>query len=123
MPATMTPALSARETWETPGLLMIGLKSYGYRCYPGGRGTDCRRIVRLYTDAGFGGDSYDVSFHSGGPARCTCADATFRGRECKHVRAIVALGLHLSDEEFEAAELDAAAERQASYDEVYAACE
>src|SRR4051812_5306339 len=73
-PVSETPALVARETAADPGLLTIGPKGYGFRCYPGS-GT-CTHVVRLYTDNGFSGDSYDVSFHAFGPTLCTCADFT-----------------------------------------------
>jgi hypothetical protein len=97
-----TPALIRRESWDDPGFITIGPKSYGYRCYPGGG--SCTRIVRLFTDNGFGGDSYDVSFHTDRPAVCTCADFVYRRRDedgstCRHVRAAVALDLHRTDAE------------------------
>jgi hypothetical protein len=93
-----TPALVARETAADPGHITIGPKGYGFRCYPGGRGTNCTGIVRLFTDNGFSGDSYDVSFHTDRPALCTCGDFTFRrkdqtGETCRHIRAVVALDL------------------------------
>jgi hypothetical protein len=95
-PVSETPALVARETTADPGLIKIGPKGYGFRCYPGS-GT-CTRIVRLFTDNGFSGDSYDVSFHTGRPPLCTCGDFTFRrkdqtGETCRHIRAVVALDL------------------------------
>lgn len=36
---------------------------------------------------------YDVAIDSRGWISCTCADATFRNRACKHIRALKALGL------------------------------
>jgi hypothetical protein len=112
-PKSETPALIRRETWDDPGFITIGSKSYGYRCYPGS-GT-CTRIVRLFTDNGFSGDSYDVSFHRDRPALCTCADFEFRrkgetGETCRHIRGVVALGLDKTDaERVDAIEADAAA--------------
>jgi hypothetical protein len=94
--ATETPALVRRETAEDVGLVTIGPKGYGFRAYPGH--LTCRRIVRLFTDNGFSGDSYDVAFFSDRPATCTCADFTYRrkdetGKTCRHIRAVVALEL------------------------------
>jgi hypothetical protein len=112
-PKSEVPALIRRESWNDPGFITIGPKSYGYRCYPGNLA--CTRIVRLFTDNGFSGDSYDVSFHTDRPALCTCADFTFRrknetGETCRHIRAIVALDLHRTDaDRVRAIEADAAA--------------
>lgn len=94
--ASEVPALVAPETWRDAGRVLIGPKRYGFRSYPGHLG--CVRVVRLFTDDGFGGDSYDVSLHADRPALCTCADFVYRrkdetGRTCKHVRAVAALGL------------------------------
>lgn len=112
-PASQIPALINRETFDDVGLLTIGSSSYGYRCYPGSG--ECRRIVRLFTDAGFGNDSYDVSFHREHNPLCTCPDFVYRRRDedgsaCKHIRGVESLGLHKSDEESEAEAMDRAAE-------------
>lgn len=45
---------------------------------------------RLITRAG---NVYDVHADESGVVRCDCGDAVFRGRRCKHVTAVVALGL------------------------------
>lgn len=101
-PKSETPALITRETFEDVGHVLIGSKGYGYRAYPGN--LTCKRIVRLFGDNGFSGDSYDVSFHTDRPATCTCADAIYRrkdetGQTCKHIRGVVALSLHQTDAE------------------------
>ena len=36
---------------------------------------------------------YDVAINDKGWITCTCADATYRGRTCKHAAALVALGM------------------------------
>src|SRR5688572_28283703 len=77
-PVPETPALITPETWQDVGLLLIGPKRYGDRCYPGNWAAGCTRIVRLFTDDGFGGDSYDVSFHTDIPNECTCPDFIYR---------------------------------------------
>jgi hypothetical protein len=113
-PASETPALIRRETWDDVGFITIGpTKSYGYRCYPGSG--NCRRIVRLFCGNGFEEAAYDVCFFHNRPATCDCADAVYRrkdetGRSCKHIRAVVALGLDRTDgDRVEAIEADAAA--------------
>jgi hypothetical protein len=92
------PGLSRPESVDDVGILTIGPKRYGFRCYPGNRASLCTRIVRLFTDDGFGGDSYDVSFHGDGPTLCTCPDFIYRrkderGETCRHIRAVQALEL------------------------------
>jgi hypothetical protein len=113
-PTSETPALIRRESWDDVGHITIGpVKSYGYRCYPGHG--NCRRIVRLFCGNGFEEAAYDVCFFTDRPATCDCADAVYRrkdetGATCKHIRAVVALGLDKSDaERVEAIEAGAAA--------------
>ena len=112
-PTTETPALIRRESWDDVGLVLIGAKGYGYRRYPGH--LTCTAIVRLFSDNGFGGEAHDVSFHTDRRPVCTCADFEFRrkgetGETCKHIRATVALGIHQTDEEWEAEACDRSAE-------------
>jgi hypothetical protein len=97
-PPSETPALIRPETWQDPGLLLIGPKRYGFRVHPGNRDAGCTRVVRLFLGDGFADETYDVSFHVGGPALCTCPDYVYRAKEgkgetCRHVRAVVALEL------------------------------
>src|SRR5262245_43367878 len=97
-PAPDPAALIAPETWQDPGLLLIGEKKYGFRCYPGHPPAGCTRIVRLFQGDGFADETYDVSFHTDRPPLCTCPDHVFRrkdetGDSCKHVRACEALEL------------------------------
>ena len=86
VPVPEAPALSSPETWQDPGLLLIGDKRYGFRCYPGGEHSGCTRVVRLFTDNGFSGDSYDVSFRDS-RWRCGCHFFDVNGI-CSHVMAI-----------------------------------
>jgi hypothetical protein len=100
-PVSETPALVRPETWQDPGLLTIGPKSYGYRSSPGNPDAGCARIVRLFQGDGFADETYDVSFHTLHGPLCTCADFTYRDKEatgetCKHVRAVAALELDRS---------------------------
>jgi hypothetical protein len=50
----------------------------------------CTRAWRLWRN---GKHFYDVSISNEGWISCTCPDATFRGRVCKHASALRAAGL------------------------------
>src|SRR5262245_60256281 len=105
-PVPESPALVRPETWEDVGLLLIGTKQYGYRCFPGHAPAGCTRIVRLFQGDGFADETYDVSFHVHHRPECTCADYVYRRKAnahaeagehattCKHIRAVIALDLH-----------------------------
>ncbi len=87
----------AREANGAPGLVEIKGTRYAYRRFPGGAGSGCKCVVRLFKTDGFDGDAYDVAVMHGDRVDCSCADAVYRktptGRICKHGRAVCELGL------------------------------
>jgi hypothetical protein len=75
----------ARATTRTETCsLTLTIAGVDYRLRPVSAGWRLRKA---------GSDELYLVVEAGDGASCDCGDARFRGRRCKHVRALVALGL------------------------------